>query len=87
MPEQEEAMPRTIKGKYKKTARVFEPLEPVEIPDEEVVEITVPDRVSAEDDTIFLSSAGGWSDFDAEVFIKDTYERRRHRGSRPPVEL
>lgn len=79
-------MPRTIKGKYKKNARVFEPLEPVELPDEEVVEITVPDRVSDEDDELFLSSAGGWGDFDAEAFIKETYERRR-RGSRPLVEL
>jgi hypothetical protein len=80
-------MPRTIKGKYKKTARVFEPLEPVELPDEEVVEITVPDRVSGEDDdAAFLSSAGGWEDFDAEAFVKETYERRL-RGSRPPVKL
>lgn len=79
-------MPGTIKGRYKKTARVFEPLEPVELPDEEVVEITVPDRASGENDAIFLASAGGWADFDAETFIKETYERRR-RGGRPPVEL
>lgn len=79
-------MPRTIKGRYKKNTKVFEPLEPVELPDEEVVEITVPDRLSDEDDAAFLSSAGGWEDVDAEAFIRETYERRR-RGSHPPVEL
>lgn len=79
-------MPRTIKGKYKKTTRVFEPIEPLDLPEGEIVEITVPDRVPAEDDELFLSSAGGWADFDAEDFVKETYDRRR-RGSRLPVEL
>jgi len=79
-------MPRTIKGKYKKNTRVFEPLEPVELADDEVVEITMPDQVSDDDDTAFLSSAGSWADLDAEAFIKETYERRR-TGHRPPVQL
>ena len=79
-------MARTIKGKYKKNSRVFEPLEPVELPDEAVVDITVPDRVSDEDDALFLSSAGGWEAIDAEAFIKETYERRR-ADHRPPVQL
>jgi hypothetical protein len=38
------------------------------------------------DDEAFLSSAGGWKDFDLEQFLKDTYESR-DRSSRPPIEL
>jgi predicted DNA-binding antitoxin AbrB/MazE fold protein len=79
-------MPRTIKGKYNKGARVFEPLEHVELANGEVVDITVPDHATSEDDTAFLASAGGWMDIDAEAFIRETYEHRRY-GKRPAVEL
>ena len=34
----------------------------------------------------FRSAAGGWKDFDADKFIEDIYESRRHP-TRPPVEL
>src|SRR4051812_6128548 len=37
------------------------------------------------DDEAFLSSAGGWKDFDLEEFLKNNEESRR--ASRPPVEL
>ncbi len=76
---------KVIRAKYKKG--VFEPLEPVDLPEDEVVEIPVPEKVSSEDDeAAFLSSAGGWKDLVPEEFIKETYERRL-RNRRPPVEL
>ena len=37
------------------------------------------------DDEAFLSSAGGWKDFDLEGFLKNNEESRR--SSRLPVEL
>jgi predicted DNA-binding antitoxin AbrB/MazE fold protein len=77
-------VPRTIKGKYKRG--VFEPLEPVVLPEDYVVEINVPDSATDEDDRAFLSSAGGWKDLVPEQFIEETYSRRL-RGNRPPVEL
>ncbi len=76
---------KVIRAKYKKG--VFEPLEPVDLPEDEVVEIPVPEKVPSEDDeAAFLSSAGGWKDLVPEEFIKETYERRL-RNRRPPVEL
>lgn len=38
------------------------------------------------DHEAFLSSAGGWSDFDVDTFLEYIYERR-NSPSRPPVEL
>ncbi len=77
-------MSRVIKARYKRG--VFEPFEPVELPEEEVVEVTVPVGTTAEDEAAFLGSAGGWKDLVPEEFVKDVYERRL-RGDRPPVEL
>lgn len=77
---------KVIKVKYKKDKGVFEPLEPVESAGDFVGEVTIPEPEAETDDAAFLASAGGWRDFDAEAFIKETYERRRS-GNRPPVEL
>ena len=81
-------MPRTIKGKYKKNTRVFEPLEPVELADEEIVEIVVPEETpkTANEDPEWLASAGSWKDLVPESFIDDVYEARR-KGDKPPVSL
>ena len=73
---------RIIKGKYKKG--VFEPLEPVNLREDEIVEIVVPEKDT--DDATFLSSFGTWKDVVLESFIKEVYERRV-RGSRSPIEL
>ncbi len=76
---------KVIRAKYKKG--VFEPLEPVDLPEDEAVEIPVPEKVpSGDDEAAFLSSAGGWKDLVPEEFIKETYERRL-RNRRPPVKL
>jgi predicted DNA-binding antitoxin AbrB/MazE fold protein len=81
---------RTKKIRAKYHNGVFEPLEPMSLPEDKVVEVILPveeaAREVADDDAAFLSSAGGWSDLDAEKFIRETYERRR-LGSRPPVQL
>lgn len=81
-------MPRTIKGKYKKATGLFEPLEPVMLADEEVVEIVVPEkgRHAESDEDLFLSSLGAWKDLVPESFIDEVYEARR-KGSKPPVDL
>lgn len=80
-------MTRVIKVKYKKAKGVFEPLEPVDLPEDEVGEVTVPERAN-EDDADFLASLGSWRDLlpDPEGFIREIYEARI-RGSRPPVDL
>lgn len=76
-------MSKLIKARYKKG--VFEPLEPVDLPEDEVVDIPVPERKS-EDDAAFLSSLGSWKDLVPEEFINEVYERRV-RGSRPAIKL
>lgn len=76
-------MSKVIKGKYKHG--VFEPLEPVHLHEDEVVEIVVPEE-AASDDAAFLSSFGTWKDIIPESFINEVYERRV-RGNRPPVEF
>ena len=75
-------MSRIIKGKYKKD--VFEPLEPVNLREDEIVEIVVPEKDI--DDATSLSSFGTWKDVVPESFIKEVYERR-FRGSRSMIEL
>jgi predicted DNA-binding antitoxin AbrB/MazE fold protein len=74
---------KIIKGKYKKG--VFEPLEPVDLREDEMVEIVVPEK-ETDDDATFLSSFGTWKDVVPESFIEEVYERRV-RGSRAPIEL
>jgi predicted DNA-binding antitoxin AbrB/MazE fold protein len=76
-------MSKVIKGKYKNG--VFEPLEPVHLREDEMVEIVVPGNDPV-DDTEFLSSFGMWKDIVPESFIGEVYEQRL-RGSRPPIEL
>ena len=75
-------MGKVIKGKYK--MGVFEPLEPVDLPEDEMVEIIVLEKETS-DDAIFLSSFGMWKDVVSDKFIREVYERRL-RGSRPPIE-
>jgi len=74
---------KIIKGKYRNG--VFEPLEPIELPEDEIVEIFVPGK-ETNDDAAFLSSFGSWKDLVPEKFIEEVYERRA-RGSRPPIKL
>ncbi len=76
-------MSKVIKGKYKNG--VFEPLEPVDLRENETVEIVVPEKAT-DDGAAFLSSFGTWKDIVPESFIEEVYERRV-RGSRPPIEL
>ncbi len=76
-------MSKVIKGKYKNG--VFEPLEPVDLREDEMVEIVVPEK-AADNETAFLSSFGTWKDIVPESFIEEVYERRV-RGSRPPIKL
>ena len=76
-------MSKVIKGKYRNG--VFEPLEPVELPEDEIVEILVPGK-ETDDGAAFLSSFGSWKDVVPEKFVEEVYERRA-RGSRPPIKL
>lgn len=73
---------KLIKARYKKG--IFEPLEPVDLPENEVVDISVPEKES--DDAAFLSSLGSWKDLVPEEFIDEVYERRVS-GSRPAIKL
>ena len=54
---------RTIEAKFRKSMGRFEPLEPIELPHEEVAEIAIPEGHTDEDNAAFLSSAGGWKTF------------------------
>jgi predicted DNA-binding antitoxin AbrB/MazE fold protein len=74
---------KVIKGKYKNG--VFEPLEPVDLRENETVEIVVPEK-GTDGGAAFLSSFGTWKDIVPESFIEEVYERRV-RGSRPPIDL
>ena len=89
---------RTIKAKYRTHSGFFEPLEPVELPDEAVVEVAVPEADAGENvgaiivpeptaETIeaFHRSAGDWKDLLPEEFIAEVHKRREVR--RPPVDL
>lgn len=74
-------MSRIIRARAKRG--VFEPLEPIAVPDGTEVTVTIPESRSAEDWEIFRSSAGGWKGLvDADALIRDLYERRV-TGSRP----
>ncbi len=89
---------RTIKAKYRRHSGLFEPLEPVELPDEAVVDVAVPEAAAGENvDAIivpeptaeaieaFHRSAGGWKDLLPEEFIAEVHRRREIR--RQPVDL
>ena len=89
---------RTIKAKYRTHSGFFEPLEPVELPDEAVVDVAVPDAEAGEnvdaiivpeptEETIeaFHRSAGGWKDLLPEEFIAEVHKRREIQ--RPPDDL
>ncbi len=89
---------RTIKAKYRRRSGFFEPLEPVELPDEAVVDVAVPEAATGENvDAIivpepteeaiaaFHRSAGGWKDLLPEEFIAEVHKRREVR--RQPVDL
>ena len=75
---------KVIRAKYKKG--VFEPLDPVDLPEDEVVDIPVPEKKTNDEE--FLASLGSWRDLlpDPERFIREIYEERV-RGSKPPVNL
>ena len=86
---------RMIRARYKKHTRSFQPMEPIELPDNATVDIVVPDAVSPDsaDPLIvpeptpaameaFRRSAGGWRDLMPDEFIDEVYKRReirRHR--------
>jgi predicted DNA-binding antitoxin AbrB/MazE fold protein len=89
---------RIIKARYRKHSGLFEPLEPVELLDEAVVDVTVPDAVAdenfesivvpdptAEAIEAFHRSAGGWKDLLPEEFMAEVRRRREIR--RQPVDL
>jgi predicted DNA-binding antitoxin AbrB/MazE fold protein len=89
---------RTIKAKYRRRSGVFEPLEPIELPDEADVDVVVPDAVAGEsgnpiivpDPTpaaieAFHRSAGAWRDLVPEEFIAEIHRRREVR--REPIDL
>jgi predicted DNA-binding antitoxin AbrB/MazE fold protein len=74
-------MSRVIRARAKRG--MFEPLEPIAVPDGTEVTVTIPEPRSAEDVRIFHSSTGSWKGLvDADALIRDLYERRL-RGSRP----
>ncbi len=83
---------RTIKAKYRRRGGFFEPLEPVELPDEAVVDVAVPEAATGENvhaiivpeptgEAIeaFHRSAGGWKDLLPEEFIAEVRRRREIR--------
>jgi len=89
---------RTIKAKYKKRSGSFEPMEPVELPDNATVDVVVPESTMTDGvdmivvpeptpDAIeaFHGSAGGWSTLVPEEFITEAYRRRESR--RHPIDL
>lgn len=89
---------RTITAKYRQQSGVFEPLEPVERPDEAGVDVVVPEAASDEAVTpiivpeptpaalkAFHRSAGGWKDLLPEESIAEL-PRRREIG-REPIDL
>ena len=74
-------MSRNIRARVRRG--LFEPLEPIDVPDGTEVLVTVPDRPSSEDLEAFRRSAGSWKGLvDADALIRDLYERRR-LGTRP----
>ncbi len=75
---------RVIRAKYKKGPGRghFEPIEPVELADDEVVEVIVPE-VHKGDRERFLRSAGTWKDLVPEEFIERLRERRAVTRERP----
>ncbi len=74
-------MSRIIRARAKRG--MFEPLEPVAVPDGTEVTVTIPEARSAEDLEAFYSSAGGWKDLvDTDALIRELYARRLS-GSRP----
>ncbi len=89
---------RTIKAKYRRHSGFFEPLEPVELPDDAVVDVAVPEvatgesvdgiivpEPTAEAIEAFHRSAGGWKDLLPEEFVAEVHRRREIR--RQPVDL
>ena len=77
---------RVIRAKYKKGSGRghFEPIEPVELADDEVVEVIVPD-IRTDDRERFLRSAGAWKDLVPEEFIERLRERRAVPRERPSL--
>ena len=68
-------MSRIIRARAKRG--VFEPLEPISVPDGTEVTVTIPEGVSPEDVEAFHRSAGSWKGtIDAERLIRDIYNDR-----------
>lgn len=77
---------RIVRAKYKKGSGRghFEPIEPVDLAEDEVVEVIVPD-VGKGDRERFLRSAGTWKDLVPEEFIERLRERRSVPRERPTL--
>lgn len=77
---------RVIRAKYKKGSGRghFEPIEPVELAEDEVVEVIVPEVHKGDRDR-FLRSAGAWKDLVPEEFIERLRERRAVARERPTL--
>lgn len=76
---------RIVRAKFKKGSGRghFEPIEPVDLAEDEVVEVIVPGRKG--DRERFLGSAGTWKDLVPEEFIERLRERRAVSRERPTL--
>ncbi|MBI3974982.1 MAG: antitoxin family protein [Armatimonadetes bacterium] len=76
-------MPRTIKAKYRRGVGMFEPAEPVVLAEDEEVTVTIPEPITAEDEVVSRSAAGGWAGIvDVDAFLKDRERAKRIRKPR-----
>jgi len=74
-------MSRNIRARVRRG--LFEPLEPINVPDGTEVTVTIPDGPTPADREAFRRSAGSWAGLiDADALIRDLYDRRL-TGSRP----
>lgn len=68
-------MSRNIRARVRRG--VFEPLEPINVPDGTEVTVTISDEPSVEDIEAFHRSAGSWKGtIDADKLIRDIYNDR-----------
>jgi predicted DNA-binding antitoxin AbrB/MazE fold protein len=77
---------RIVRAKYRKGPGKghFEPIEPVDLAEDEVVEVIVPE-VRRGDRERFLRSAGAWKDLVPEDIIARLRERRAVPRERPAL--
>jgi predicted DNA-binding antitoxin AbrB/MazE fold protein len=68
-------MSRIIRARTKRG--VFEPIEPIDVPEGTEVTVTIPEEPTLEDVEAFHRSAGSWKGtVDAEQLIRDIYNDR-----------